>query len=261
MKKNFPLISVIVPTHNNEATISVALDSLIAQSYPNLEIIVIDDNSTDGTGRVAENYTRRFVRVSYYSLPYDDPKRMNAKGRNVNAGYLARNYGLEKTRGEWITFQDADDASLSNRIEAQYLIAKRYGALHVCLEWQRLDESLLGKSFDFERALENEPDIIIRSETIIESARRARGIAMTALGTFRALVPFGIKTARVINRLFFGTLESYPGSGNSPLFARSIAGRIKFRSIDDRIWPSFTGRGADRDFNFQAAVRDRKSVV
>ena len=126
-----PLISVIIPAHNNEQTIATAIESMVRQTYPNLEILVIDDNSTDGTREVAAHLAKNYPNLSYYTLPFDDPKRVNSRGRNVNAGYSARNYGFEKARGEWITFQDADDASLLNRIEVQYDAAIRYDALGV----------------------------------------------------------------------------------------------------------------------------------
>jgi glycosyltransferase involved in cell wall biosynthesis len=255
-----PIISVIIPAHNSSATIGTAIDSILNQTYPNLEIIVIDDNSTDDTKKSVEKFIKNNYNIRYFSLPYDDPKRFNKRGRNVNAGYMARNYGLEKVRGEWITFQDADDASLKNRIEAQYLLATRYNALHICLEWQQLTEERMGASFDFEKALANEKDLVITNEKILQLSKKSKGVAMLILGNWQKYVPFEIKTMRILNKLFFGSLDSYPGSGNSPLFKREIITKVLFRPIDERVWPSFTGRGADRDFNFQVAETFKKSI-
>jgi hypothetical protein len=56
-------------------------------------------------------------------------------------------------------------------------------------------------------------------------------------------------------------LESYPGTGNSPLFKRAVIEKVKFRQLKDRIWSSFTGRGADRDFNFQVAETFKNSIT
>lgn len=257
---NNPLISVIIPAHNNEKTVARALDSILAQTYSPLEIVVVDDNSTDGTAGVVQEYEKLHTNIRYYSLPYDDPHRVNKRGRNVNAGYMARNYGFEKVRGEWITFQDADDTSLKNRIEAEYLLAKRFNVLHVCLEWQQLTEEKIGATFDFEKALQEEQGLIIENNEILRQAKATKGIAMMLLGPLRKYVPFEFKTARGINKLFFGSLDSYPGSGNSPLFKREVIGRVKFRTINERVWPSFTGRGADRDFNFQAAETFGRSL-
>ncbi len=257
---NGPLISVIIPAHNNEKTVARAIDSMLAQTYTPLEIIVVDDNSTDSTTTVVKKYEESHTNVRLYSLPYDDPHRVNKRGRNVNAGYMARNYGLEQAAGEWITFQDADDASLRNRIEAEHVLAKRFDAIHVCLQWQQLTENRIGKAFDFDKALEEEQNIVIESDEICRQARATKGIAMALLGPLRKYVPFEVKTMRFVNKLFFGSLDSYPGSGNSPLFKKEVTDRVRFRNVDERVWPSFTGRGADRDFNFQIAETFGRSV-
>ena len=257
---NTPLISVIIPAHNNEVTLGVAIDSIIAQTYKNIEIIIIDDNSVDGTAKIVKEYEERNRNVKFYSLPYDDPHRVNKHGRNVNAGYMARNYGLEKTTGEWITFQDADDASLRNRIETEYILALRFNAIHICLQWQQLTSEKIGTIFDFEKALHENNELIIKSEDVRRIGRGAKGLLMDILGSFSKYIPFEFKRGRIINRLFFGSLDSYPGSGNSPLFKREVIQKVRFRPVNERVWPSFTGRGADRDFNFQIAETFGKSV-
>ena len=260
MNSEQPLISVIIPAHNSQETIKAAIDSILNQTYPNVEIIVIDDNSTDGTGEIVRNVERNDSRVRYFALPFDDPHRYNKHGRNINAGYSARNYGFEKINGEWITFQDADDVSLRNRIEAEYTLALRYQSNHICVQWCQLTPGRLGASLDFEKAIIENPDIIITNEDITKLARKTRGVAMRLLGKKRALIPFEVKTMRVINKIFFASLDSYPGTGNAPLFKKEIISKVKFRPINERVWPSFTGRGADRDFNFQVAETFGKSV-
>lgn len=256
-----PLITVIVPAHNNAATLPAALDSILAQTYRNIEILVIDDHSTDDTLKIAERYAAAHPNVRAFALPVDDPKRINRRGRNVNAGYSARNFGLSQASGEWITFQDADDASLPNRIDAQYNLAQKYGVEHICLQWQQLTPDRIGCTFDVETALARETGLITTSKELIRLARRTQGILMRLLGPLRRFVPFEVKRARVLNKLFFGSLDSYPGTGNSPLFTRAIAERVKFRQSDARVWPSFTGRGADRDFNFQVALLGKSACV
>ncbi|MEK7555864.1 MAG: glycosyltransferase family 2 protein [Patescibacteria group bacterium] len=250
---NKPLISVIIPAHNSESTIGVAIDSMLTQTYPNLEIIVVDDNSTDNTEKVVREYETQNKKIQYYKLPYDDPNRVNKRGRNVNAGYLARNYGFEKARGEWITFQDADDASLVNRIEAQYNLAIEYGASHVCIQWQQFKEELLGKRLDIGKIFQEERNMVITNKEIIALAKKTKGVIIPFLGKLNSFIPFEWKRMRVINKFFFQSLDSYPGSGNSPLFKKEIVEKVRFRPVNERVWPSFTGRGADRDFNFQVA--------
>jgi len=257
-----PLISVIIPAHNNARTIRTAVESMTGQTYKNLEIIIIDDNSTDDTGKIVNEVGQRDKRISYYKLPYDDPHRINKRGRNINAGYSARNYGLEKTRGEWITFQDADDASLANRIEVQYDLAQKYGAIHVCVDWQKFDESLLDTSLNIEQFQQEHPDLaVIHPSEIVALAHKTKGPIIPFLGPLNHLIPFEWKRAPLINKLFFGALDPYPGAGNSPLFKRTVIAKVRFRPLSQRIWPSFMGRGADRDFNFQVAETFRSSIV
>jgi glycosyltransferase involved in cell wall biosynthesis len=88
-----PLISCIVPVFNGERYLGEALDSILAQTYRPLEVIVVDDGSTDGTAGVVARYGGR---VAYLFQP--------------NAGHAAaRNLGLGAARGEFVAFLDADD--------------------------------------------------------------------------------------------------------------------------------------------------------
>lgn len=258
---NEPLISVIIPAHNSSATIEEAVDSILDQTYKNLEIIIVDDNSTDDTFALAKKYEKRDPRVTAYALPFDDPHRFNERGRNINAGYSARNYAFEKIKGEWITFQDADDVSLRNRIEVQYVLAQKYRAISVCLDCQPYQEELVGKKLNMEEIFEDEKDLIVPKEKISALAKKTKGIIIPFLGKLNSAIPFEWKRKRVINKLFFGSLEPYPGTGNSPLFRREVIEKVKFRPLKDRIWPSFMGRGADRDFNFQVAETFKNSYT
>lgn len=255
-----PLISVIIPAHNSAKTISVAVVSILSQTYDNLEVIVVNDNSTDNTEKIIRNIKNTDQRLKYFLLPSDDPQRFNKRGRNINAGYMARNYGLEQAHGEWITFQDADDASLLNRIEVQYDLAIKHNATSICLDWQQYKEELNGKKLDVNKIFEKETNIIIPKERITTLARNTKGPIVPFLGKVNSIIPFEFKRLRIINKLFFGTLESYPGTGNSPLFKRDVINKVRFRPLKKRIWPSFTGRGADRDFNFQVAETFKNSI-
>lgn len=258
---NTPLISVIIPAHNSAKTIADAVQSIQGQRYRNIEIIVVDDNSTDNTKEIVENIGKVDPRVKYFLLPFDDPDRFNKRGKNINAGYMARNYGFEKVHGEWITFQDADDASLVNRIEVQYELAKKYGATHICVDWQKFNPDYLGKKLDADKILAERGDIIITPAEISILAKRTKGFLIPFLGPLNQIIPFEWKRLPIINKLFFGSLASYPGTGNSPLFKREVIERVKFRPLAERIWPSFMGRGADRDFNFQVAETFKRSYV
>lgn len=90
------LISVIVPAHNGQAYLKNCIDSIAAQSYDNLEILVVNDGSTDQTAAVCEELKKRYKNVQVFTLG----------DVGVSA---ARNYAMERSQGAYITFVDADD--------------------------------------------------------------------------------------------------------------------------------------------------------
>lgn len=93
---NMPLISIIIPIYNVEKYLSRCLDSVLAQTYKNLEILLIDDGSTDSSAIICDEYARKDVRIKVF--------------HKSNGGVSsARNLGLDKARGEYIGFIDADD--------------------------------------------------------------------------------------------------------------------------------------------------------
>src|SRR3989344_2603966 len=256
-KKN-PLISVIIPVYNCEKTISTAINSITNQTYKNLEIIVVNDSSTDNTKNIVEDLIKKDARIKIFSAP-DDPFRFDHKlNRNINAGYSARNIGFENSHGEYITFQDADDASLLNRIEIQYDLLIKHNATHMTLDWIQFDNKFLEKKLD---TTQYENPKILYPKDIYKMSQRSKGFVAKISKKINSIIPFHIKRKRIINKLFFGSLENYLGAGNSPLFKREVIEKVKFRKLKDRVWPSFMGRGADKDFNFQVAETFKNSHV
>lgn len=90
------MISVIIPVYNTEKYIRECLDSLLCQTCQDLEVLLIDDGSTDGSGRICDEYQKREGRIRVF----------HQKNSGVSA---ARNCGLREARGEYIFFLDADD--------------------------------------------------------------------------------------------------------------------------------------------------------
>jgi glycosyltransferase involved in cell wall biosynthesis len=88
-----PLVSVVIPSYNYGHFVTEAVDSALAQSYPNIEVLVVDDGSTDDTRQRLEPYGER-IRYIY----------------QANSGLsAARNTGIREARGEWVALLDADD--------------------------------------------------------------------------------------------------------------------------------------------------------
>ena len=107
MIHNSPLVSVIIPLYNADRYISEALQSVINQTYPEIEILVINDGSTDNSLEITRKFESDKVKV--YS--------QSNKGASA-----ARNYGLKEAKGKYIQFLDADDYLSSNKIEEQVRI-------------------------------------------------------------------------------------------------------------------------------------------
>lgn len=101
-----PLVSVIVPAYNAETYILQTLNSVLSQTYKNIEVVVVDDGSHDGTTQIVEAIMRRDDRVALL--------------RQSNSGVaVARNLAIEKSRGEYIAPIDADDMWYPQKIEKQ----------------------------------------------------------------------------------------------------------------------------------------------
>lgn len=107
-----PLVTVVVPTYNGARYLTRTLDSLAAQTYPRVEVIVIDDGSTDSSAEIARTH-----RVQ--------PKVLTQVNRGVA---VARNRGLAVAEGSWVAFLDQDDLWHSHRVETLLRLADQTGA-------------------------------------------------------------------------------------------------------------------------------------
>ena len=101
------LISIIIPTYNVAHYVAEALDSAIAQTYRPIEIIAVDNNSTDGTLSILHDYEARY------------PDLVTVLQEPKQGAPAARNLGLKHAKGEWIQFLDADDILLPEKVERQ----------------------------------------------------------------------------------------------------------------------------------------------
>jgi glycosyltransferase involved in cell wall biosynthesis len=114
--KSSPLVSVIVPAYNRAGIIGDTIENILGQTYKNIELVVIDDGSTDDTVRILETYGSRIKWAT-----------------QKNAGpAAARNHGIRLSTGEIVAFQDSDDAWHPSKIERQVSLLERGGDEVVC---------------------------------------------------------------------------------------------------------------------------------
>jgi len=101
------LVSVIMPNYNGAKYISIAIESVISQTYSLWELIIIDDCSTDNSVNIIEEYVAKDKRIKLIKLP------------NNSGTAIARNTGIEVAIGQYIAFLDSDDAWLPYKLEKQ----------------------------------------------------------------------------------------------------------------------------------------------
>jgi glycosyltransferase involved in cell wall biosynthesis len=134
MSTERPLVSAIIPAYNSAAFLARAIRSALAQDYPNKQVIVVDDGSTDNTEEIAKSFGAEIIYV-----------------RQENAGpAAARNRGIKETRAEYIAFLDSDDEWLPGRLSKciQPMIEDDSIGLTYCLSFvRRLDgrEEIYGR--------------------------------------------------------------------------------------------------------------------
>ena len=117
--KNIPAVSVIIPMYNAEKYLDDCLNSVLAQTFQDFEVIVVDDCSTDNSVAVVESYREQFGgRMTLTSL----------EKNSGNAGYTARNKGFTFSQGEYVYFIDADDFITETALEELYTSAKDFDA-------------------------------------------------------------------------------------------------------------------------------------
>lgn len=110
------LVSIIMPAYNCEKFVTASINSVLAQTYKNYELIVIDDGSNDETMKILDEFSKSDVRIRLYA---------NEKNQGVSA---TRNRGVSLAKGSWIAFLDSDDCWEKVKLTKQLIYAKETGA-------------------------------------------------------------------------------------------------------------------------------------
>lgn len=125
MSHNNPLVSIVIPAFNAAWCVRRAIDSAVAQSYRHMEVIVVDDGSTDETPRLLDDYENEIVRVIHQS------------NRGLSG---ARNTGIREARGEYVAFLDADDWWLPGKLDAQVKLLQDHPETGFCSVATRVED-------------------------------------------------------------------------------------------------------------------------
>jgi glycosyltransferase involved in cell wall biosynthesis len=169
------VVSVVIPAFNAAATIGRALQSVVAQSFAPVEIIVVDDGCTDATGAIVSSYADRDVRLIRFA---------------GNSGVsVARNAGIAAARGEYVAFLDADDAWLPDKLARQVAVlgANPKATLSTCACKIFKSDGSLRREFGFPPAYSDKGEIwrlLLAATHIHTSCVVARRAALAAVGPF-----------------------------------------------------------------------------
>ncbi|RQO35059.1 glycosyl transferase family 2 [Chryseobacterium sp. KBW03] len=124
-----PRVSIIVPVYNVENYLTKCLDSLVNQSLPNIEILVVNDGSRDHSEKIIEGYAQRY------------PEKIKAFTKENGGLSDARNFGIDRASGDYIGFVDSDDYVTETMFEEMLLLAEKHQAKMVICNIQKVDEN------------------------------------------------------------------------------------------------------------------------
>lgn len=116
-QENQPLVSVIMPVYNTEKYVGQAIESVLSQTYPDFELLIVDDGSKDRSRDICEEYSKKDSRISVFTNDTD----MHGPGS-------ARNIGLNHASGEYLYFMDSDDWLDENLLETVVNCMRQTGA-------------------------------------------------------------------------------------------------------------------------------------
>ncbi len=136
------LVSCIMIFLNGEKFIEEAIKSIFSQTYPNWELLLVDDGSTDNSTIIALEYAQKYPEKVRY-LEHE-----NHQNRGMSA---SRNYGIDYVKGEYIAFLDADDVWLSHKLEQQVAILESQPEAAMVYGWVKIWHSWTGNSEDSQR--------------------------------------------------------------------------------------------------------------
>lgn len=123
------LVSVITPTYNSENFISETIDSILGQSYTNLELILIDDASLDNTREIINTYKAR------------DPRIVTVFLKENSGSGIARNRGIETARGKYLAFVDSDDFWNKDKLKTQINFMQKHEYTFTYTKYSFINES------------------------------------------------------------------------------------------------------------------------
>lgn len=123
-----PLVSIITPLYNSEKYIAETIESVLAQTYMNWEMIIVDDCSKDSSVKIVEKYQKQDKRIRLY------------RNQKNNGGAKTRNTGIQKAKGKYIAFLDSDDLWKKEKLDKQISFMENLECNFSYTKYERISE-------------------------------------------------------------------------------------------------------------------------
>lgn len=123
-----PLISIITPNYNCARFIAQTIESVLAQTYTNWEMLIVDDCSTDGSYEIAQEYAEKDSRIKVF------------RNEKNSGAAVSRNRAIEASSGEYVAFLDSDDLWLPEKLEKQIAFMQKHDCDFSFTEYEHIDE-------------------------------------------------------------------------------------------------------------------------
>lgn len=125
------MVSIIIPCYNSQYYIAYTIESVLQQSFPYWELIVVDDCSTDNSASIIQHYAQVDSRIKYLQT-----------SKSSGSPVLPRNIGIEHARGRFIAFLDSDDVWLPNKLKSQLAMFDKYDDMAICFSnYEKMTEA------------------------------------------------------------------------------------------------------------------------
>ena len=171
---NQPLVSCILPVYNVEEYLYECIESIVNQTYKNIEILLIDDGSTDNSSNICEKWKKKDNRIVVIH-------------KENGGASSARNFGLDIMKGDWINFIDSDDIIHSQYIQLLLQVVEKNNVLMACCSYKQMEQNLnLVEEYEYD----------FKSEKIITENKR---VNFYKIGNDMIFSPWG----KLLHRSFF----------------------------------------------------------
>ncbi len=249
MEKTEKTVSIIVPVYQVKEYLDMCIQSLRAQTYRNLEIILIDDGSTDGSGQLCDQYAGEDVRI----------KVLHQKNKGLSG---ARNEGLKLATGDYIAFVDSDDAVSPYFIESLYTIIKEYHAQIAVCSYEKGDQAV----WDHGSRYKGKEYCIGADEMLIQWHGKRKKVETVVWNKLYHRSVFGGKTdifpeGKIhedvyVSHLLVNNAERIAVTGRKLYFYRSRTGSIKKSSVTkERTVQNMDAQRASLEFFRKACMK------